>query len=113
MKRFFLLSISLAVVWLGHATDALQQDLFSNYGGWVNLTAGYVRDSTDADPIKSEIAVSGNTVHLVFAAVLSALAAFCLLLSLPTGNGGLAWCGLSCSFCAALAIYRARRNKRM
>ena len=52
------------------ADDALlQQDLFSNYGGWVNLTAGYVRDTTDANPIKSEVAVSGNTVHVVFADV--------------------------------------------
>lgn len=50
------------------ADDALlQQDLFSNYGGWMNLTAGYVRDTTDADPIKSEVTVSDNTVHLVFA----------------------------------------------
>ena len=49
----------------------LQQDLFSNYGGWVNLTAGYVRDTTDANPIKSEVAVSGNTVHVVFADVQS------------------------------------------
>lgn len=67
MKRFFLLSLTLAVACISYATDALQQDLFSNYGGWLNLTAGYVRDSTDADPIKSEVAVSGNTVHLVFA----------------------------------------------
>ena len=69
--RKILLSLCLAVTCITYATDALQQDLFSNYGGWVNLTAGYVRDTTDANPIKSEVAVSGNTVHVVFADVKS------------------------------------------
>ena len=50
------------------ADDAqLQQDLFSNYGGWVNLTAGYTFDTIGAEPMKSEIAVSGQTLHVVWA----------------------------------------------
>ena len=54
------------------ADDALlQQDLFSNYSGWVNLTAGYVRDTTDADPIKSEDWVgTGGTFTTLAAMVL-------------------------------------------
>ncbi len=74
MKKVFLLLFGIVLMALpvsATENDPLQQDLFSNYGGWVNLTAGYVRDTTDANPIKSEVAVSGNTVHLVFADVKS------------------------------------------
>ncbi|MBR1426999.1 MAG: hypothetical protein IJ581_06055 [Paludibacteraceae bacterium] len=46
----------------------MQQGLFSNYGGWVNLTAGVTADSSYYPvPTKSELAVSGNTVHFVWA----------------------------------------------
>gem|GEM_PF-4544253 len=65
--------LTAALLSANNATDdnLLQQDLFSNYGGWVNLTAGYTRDTTDADPMKSEIAVCGNTVHVVWADIKS------------------------------------------
>ena len=74
MKKLLLFTgILLSIMPLSVVADdaLLQQDLFSNYGGWMNLTAGYVRDTTDANPIKSEVAISGNTVHLVFADVKS------------------------------------------
>ena len=76
MKKVTFITAALltaALLSANNATDdnLLQQDLFSNYGGWVNLTAGYTRDTTDADPMKSEIAVCGNTVHVVWADIKS------------------------------------------
>ena len=57
----------LAAALIISAADVVpDQILFSNHG-WFNLTEGYTRDTTDGDPIKSEIAVSGKTVHVVWA----------------------------------------------
>lgn len=70
MRKFLFFAWSLLVttaLCAQSSADLMQQDLFSNYGGWKNLTAGYTRDTTDANPMKSEIAVCGNTVHVVWA----------------------------------------------
>lgn len=73
MKRILTFCVVLGFVFSGvRAQDDLQQDLFSNYGGWVNLTAGYTNDTIYGDPMKAEIAVSGDTVHTVWAEMRSA-----------------------------------------
>ena len=70
MKKIFILALSLlatTALFAQSDEDLLQRDLFSNYGGWKNLTAGYTFDTIGAEPMKSEIAISGQTVHVVWA----------------------------------------------
>lgn len=68
-KLIPLLSALLLVsaAWAQDASDPMRQDLFSNYGGWVNLTAGITADTSNLVPNKSELMVSGNTVHFLWA----------------------------------------------
>ena len=69
MKKtlFFLVGLLAAGMAFGADSDNFQKDLFSNYGGWQNITAGYTFDTIGAEPMKSEIAISGQTVHVVWA----------------------------------------------
>ena len=63
MKKIILSLIALALLPATLCADNLRDTIPSNYGGWVNLTDGYIQDYSGNVP-KMEVAIDGSTIHL-------------------------------------------------